>query len=76
MAAGCSMAVAAAAAAAAATITPTTTTHGGMQSVGALLRPFDPGKLYRRSTRRDKVVLGVDLPFDRGKEWGRMQHGE
>ena len=44
--------------------------------VGALLRPFDPGKLYRRSTRREKVVLGVDLPFDRGKAWGRMQHGE
>ena len=43
--------------------------------VGALLRPFDPGKLCRRSTRREKVVLGVDLPFDRGKAWGRMQHG-
>ena len=43
--------------------------------VGALLRPFDPGKLCRRSTRRAKAVLGVDLPFDRGKEWERMQHG-
>ena len=43
--------------------------------VGALLRPFDPGKRCRRSTRRGKAVLGVDLPFDRGKEWGRMQHG-
>ena len=43
--------------------------------VGALLRPFDPGKLCRRSTRRAKAVLGVDLPFDRGKAWGRMQHG-
>ena len=43
--------------------------------VGALLRPFDPGKRCRRSTRRGKVVLGVDLPFDRGKEWERMQHG-
>ena len=43
--------------------------------VGALLRPFDPGKLCRRSTRRAKAVLGVDLPFDRGKERGRMQHG-
>ena len=43
--------------------------------VGALLRPFDPGKLCRRSTRRAKAVLNVDLPFDRGKAWGRMQHG-
>ena len=40
--------------------------------VGVLLRPFDPGKRCRRSTRRGKAVLGVDLPFDRGKEWGRM----
>ena len=44
--------------------------------VGALLRPFDPEKRCRRSTRRGKAVLGVDLPFDRGKAWGRMQHGE
>ena len=43
--------------------------------VGALLRPFDPGKRYRRSARRGKAVLGADLPFDRGKAWGRMQHG-
>ena len=43
--------------------------------VGVLLRPFDPGKLCRQSTRRAKAVLGVDLPFDRGKAWGRMQHG-
>ena len=43
--------------------------------VGALLRPFDPGKRCRRSARRGKAVLGVDLPFDRGKAWGRMQHG-
>ena len=43
--------------------------------VGALLRPFDPGKRCRRSTRRGNAVLGVDLPFDRGKEWGLMQHG-
>ena len=43
--------------------------------VGALLRPFDPGKRCRRSTRRSKAVLGVDRPFDRGKAWGRMQHG-
>ena len=33
--------------------------------VGALLRPFDPGKRYRQSARRGKAVLGVDLPFDR-----------
>ena len=38
--------------------------------IGALLRPFDPGKRCRRSTRRGKAVLGVDLPFGRGKEWG------
>ena len=43
--------------------------------VGALLRPFDPGKLCRRSTRRARAVLGLDLLFDRGKAWGRMQHG-
>ena len=44
--------------------------------VGALLRPFDPGKRCRQSARRGKAVLGVDLPFDRGRAWGRMQHGE
>ena len=43
--------------------------------VGALLRPFDPGKRCRRITRRGKAVPGVDLPSDRGKVWGRMQHG-
>ena len=43
--------------------------------IGALLRPFDPGKRCRRSTRRGKAALGLDLPFDRGKAWGRMQHG-
>ena len=43
--------------------------------VGALLRPFDPGKRCGRSTRGGKAVLGVDLPFDRGKAWGRMQPG-
>ena len=43
--------------------------------VGALLRPFDPGKRCRRSARRGKAVLGLDLPFDRGRAWGRMQHG-
>ena len=35
--------------------------------VGALLRPFDPGKRCRRSARRVKAVLGVDLPFDCGE---------
>ena len=35
--------------------------------VGALLRPFDPGKGCQRDARRGKAVLGVDLPFDRGK---------
>ena len=42
--------------------------------VGALLRPFDPGKRCRRRTRTGKAVLGVALPSDSGKEWGRMQH--
>ena len=41
----------------------------------ALLRPFDQGERCRRSVRRGQEVLGVDLPFDRGKAWGRMQHG-
>ena len=44
--------------------------------VVALLRPFDPGKGCQRDARRGKAVIGVDLPFDRGKSWGRMQHGE
>ena len=43
--------------------------------VGALLRPFDPGKRCRRSARIGKAVLGLDLPFDRGRAWRRMQHG-
>ena len=43
--------------------------------VGALLRPFDPGKRCRRSARIVKAVLGSDLPFDLGKAWRRMQHG-
>ena len=43
--------------------------------VGALLRPFDPGKRCQRSARIGKAVLGLDLPFDRGKAWRRMQHG-
>ena len=43
--------------------------------VVALLRPFDPGKGCQRDVRRGRAALGVDLPFDRGKSWGRMQHG-
>ena len=42
--------------------------------VGALLQPFDPGKRCRQSAR-GKAVLGVDLPFDRGRAWRRIQHG-
>ena len=38
--------------------------------VGALLRPFDPGKRCRRSARIRNVVLGLDLPFDAGKHGG------
>ena len=34
--------------------------------VGALLRPFDPGKICQRDARIG-VILGLDLPFDRGK---------
>ena len=34
--------------------------------VGALLRPFDPGKGCRRGARIG-AVLGLDPPFDRGK---------
>ena len=34
--------------------------------VGALLRPFDPGKWCQRDARIG-VILGLDLPFDRGK---------
>ena len=41
----------------------------------ALLRPFDPGKGCQRNARREKATFGVDLPFDRGKSWGRMKHG-
>ena len=56
----------------------TTSNHDlwwGATCVGALLRPFDPGKQCRRSTRRVKKVPGLDLPFDRGRAWRRMQHG-
>ena len=42
--------------------------------VGALLRPFDPGKRCRRSARIGRAVFGLDLPFGRGKGWRRMQH--
>ena len=42
---------------------------------GVLLRPFDPGKRCRRSARIGKAVLGLGLPFDRGKAWRRMQPG-
>ena len=41
----------------------------------ALLRPFDPRKECQRDTRRERAVLVVDLLSDRGKSWGRMQHG-
>ena len=34
--------------------------------VGALLRPFDPGKGCQHDARIE-VILGVDHPFDRGK---------
>ena len=56
----------------------TTSNHDswwGATCVGALLRPFDPGKQFRRSARGVKAVLGLDLPFDRGRAWRRMQHG-
>ena len=36
----------------------------------ALLRPFDPGKGCQRDSRRGKAVIGLDLPFDRGKHDG------
>ena len=35
--------------------------------VVALLRPFDPAKGCQRDARKGKAVIGVDLPFDRGK---------
>ena len=49
--------------------------HKDVAYVGALLRPFDPGKLCHRGARIGKAVRGLDLPFDRGKTWRRMQHG-
>ena len=48
----------------------TTSNYGpwwGTTCVVELLRPFDPGKGCQRGARRGKAVLGVDLPFDRGK---------
>ena len=50
--------------------------HKDVAYVGALLRPFDPGKRCRRGGGIEKAVRGLDLPFDRGKTWRRMQHGE
>ena len=49
--------------------------HKDVAYAGALLRPFDPGKRYHRGARIEKAVRGLDLPFDRGKTWRRMQHG-
>ena len=49
--------------------------HKDVAYVGALLRPFDPGKRCHRGARVEKAVRGLDLPFDRGKTWRRMQHG-
>ena len=41
--------------------------HKDVAYVGALLRPFDPGKRCLQRMRRRIAVLGVALPFDRGK---------
>ena len=49
--------------------------HKDVACAGALLRPFDPGKRCNRGARIEKAVRGLDLPFDRGKTWRRMQHG-
>ena len=49
--------------------------HKDVAYAGALLRPFDPGKRCHRGARIEKAVRGLDLPFDRGKTWRRMQHG-
>ena len=43
--------------------------------VGVLLRPFDPGKRCQRSAKIGKAVLGLNLPFNRGRARRRMQHG-
>ena len=49
--------------------------HKDVAYAGALLRPFDPGKRCHRGASIEKAVRGLDLPFDRGKTWRRMQHG-
>ena len=49
--------------------------HKGVAYAGALLRPFGPGKRCHGGARIEKAVRGLDLPFDRGKTWRRMQHG-
>ena len=49
--------------------------HKDVVYAGALLRPFDPGKRCHQGARIEKAVRGLDLPFDRGKTWRRMQHG-
>ena len=49
--------------------------HKEVAYAGALLRPFDPGKRCHRGARMEKAVRGLDLPFDRGKTWRRIQHG-
>ena len=49
--------------------------HKDVAYAGALLRPFDPGKRCHRGARIEKAVRGLDLPFDGGKTWRRMQHG-
>ena len=49
--------------------------HKDVAYVGVLLRPFDPGKRCLQRMRRRIAVLGVALPFNRGKTWRRMQHG-
>ena len=41
--------------------------HKDVAYVGALLRTFDPGKRCLQRMRRRIAVLGVALPFDRGK---------
>ena len=56
----------------------TTSTHDSwwdVTCVGALLRLFNPGTQCRRGARIGRAVFGLDLPFDRGKAWRRMQHG-
>ena len=49
--------------------------HKDVAYAGALLRPFDPGNRCHRGARIEKAVRCLDLPFDRGKTWRRMQHG-